>query len=218
MHMTPSKEFLAVPTGSHPRFQTPVPLEDGVILRFSPHAPRGRGGIEPSAATMTEDPRTMSPATFYELWFEDVWNFVRRQVYRRHDVEDIVQEVFETALRRRHTLDDPSRVRSWLFGIAARKIRNWRRLSWVRRIFLSEDMNERSPGVGLHEEAERMRMMTLLRALEALDPKLREPWKMQYFDGLSLDAIAARCGCSLAQVKRRIEQAKVILEEAVRER
>ena len=50
----------------------------------------------------------------------------------------------------------------------------------------------------------------------ALDERLRVPWEMKYFERFELEEIAVRCGCSLAQVKRRIAEAERGVMEAVR--
>ncbi len=49
------------------------------------------------------------------------------------DPEDAAQQVFVTVWRRMHTLRDPERFPSWIFGITRRVLSDQRRSAWARR-------------------------------------------------------------------------------------
>lgn len=158
----------------------------------------------------------------YRAHVHAVWGFVRCRSSRPGDVEDVVQDVFVIAHKNLASIEDPTRVRSWLFGVARNVIANRRRLSWFRRIGVwlggddAEEAEVRHGATGPPDQLEqdRITMHLVLEALDGLDVKLREPWQMRYLDDLTLEEIAQRCGCSLAEVKRRIGKAEARIAEA----
>lgn len=73
----------------------------------------------------------------YQDWFAHVSRWVIALGARRSDQEDLVQDVFTVAYRRLH-LFDGNNIAGWLYLIARRKARDYRRLAWVQHLFTPE--------------------------------------------------------------------------------
>jgi RNA polymerase sigma factor (sigma-70 family) len=91
------------------------------------------------------------------------------------DPEDAAQQVFVTVWRRLHTLRDPERFPSWIFGITRRVLSDQRRSAWARRWLpgVTPDRIDSQPS------PERSAVQTELSqrvsdALDRLSPKHRE--------------------------------------------
>jgi RNA polymerase sigma-70 factor (ECF subfamily) len=122
---------------------------------------------------------------------------------RESEVEDLVQDVFATAvrgLRRRH---NHAEIKRWLATVTVRRsIRRLRVLalwSWVN----------------LDEEASWERVAHVYRALDRLPIRDRVAWVLRHVEGESLQQVADLCGCSLATVKRRIARAQARISVAI---
>lgn len=200
----------------------PLPHDAVLALRRAvaptpePRSPAAHMPLRWDATAVDDDPRKMPFRQFYDRYVEAVWRFVRSWVHNAADVEELVQEVFATAFQGRNALADPGRMHSWLYGIARNKILNHRRLSWFRRVFLRDKDDDEPAGSGPDEEG-RQRLRRILERVEALPPKLRGPWEMAHFDNLTLDEIAKHEKCSLAQLKRRLREAKRRIDDDTRE-
>src|SRR6186713_640187 len=67
----------------------------------------------------------------YERWFADVSRWVRALGGAEADRDDLVQEIFLVVHRRLSDFDGQN-VTGWLYQIARRKVRDHRRLLWVK--------------------------------------------------------------------------------------
>jgi RNA polymerase sigma-70 factor (ECF subfamily) len=74
--------------------------------------------------------------TFYDAWFEDVGRWIRALGGADADRDDIAQEVFLVVRRRLHAFDGVNPA-GWLYRIARRQVRDFRRRAWVKHIFTS---------------------------------------------------------------------------------
>jgi RNA polymerase sigma-70 factor (ECF subfamily) len=137
-----------------------------------------------------------------------------RLLGREDDVDDVVQEVFLSAIRGLAGLRDEGALRGWLATVTVRKVRRrlrWRR--WTGLIGLDDKPDYReilvAPG-GTPEE-----LATLARVYELLDAlpvEQRVAWALRTIHGDGLEAVAEACGCSLATAKRRIQAAQRAIE------
>jgi RNA polymerase sigma factor (sigma-70 family) len=69
----------------------------------------------------------------YVEWFPHVSRWVRTLGARSSDHEDLVQDVFTVAYRRLDDFDGGN-IAGWLYQIARRKVRDYRRLFWVQHV------------------------------------------------------------------------------------
>jgi len=92
-------------------------------------------------------PKEIDIGALFDAHASYLCRVVHRLTGSRQVAEDVVQEVFITAWRRRHDLDPQSNVRSWLYRVAINHVRHQRRsagrlssfldrYTWLRR---SED-------------------------------------------------------------------------------
>lgn len=156
---------------------------------------------------------------FHREFFGRVTRFVASLGVRPADVGDIVQDVFVTAHQRRAGVAHEAAMCSWLYETARNHVLNYRRRTWNRRVDLRDEEAEETvlspPRRG--GEAERLRLMELAGVLDGLANREREAWLARYLDDITLPQVAERCGCSLAEVKRRIARAEQAVDGVLEE-
>lgn len=145
----------------------------------------------------------------YDKFSDDVRRVLLRLV-DRHDVEDIVHDVFLEVFRSARSLEDASRLRSWIFGVTFNVARKHRRkLARTFRIF-SRDPAEpelapsNQPSSSVHAQLS----FELKTALSQLTDDERFVLILRYFEDCSILEIADATQTSAATVKRRLVQAK----------
>ena len=87
--------------------------------------------------------------------------------------DDLAQDVFLTLLDTAGRYQEQQRLKSWLCGIAAKRLRGWRRRRWTRRGLLARH-GQAGAGVALGgavpPDAQAGARRDLVRAMEALSP------------------------------------------------
>lgn len=141
---------------------------------------------------------------------------LRRILGRRCDVEDAVQQAFLTAFEQLPTLSNPHAFRPWLYKLAIRSARRafWtlrlREIAWPgggdEQLWTSDDL---ATGLSADQRAE---LVLLGQRLAQLPLPLRQAWVLRHQFDCTLPEAALVCGCSLATIKRRIEEAQRHLE------
>jgi RNA polymerase sigma-70 factor (ECF subfamily) len=121
-----------------------------------------------------------------------------------HELDDIVQESFVDAVEGIGSLQEASRLRSWLVTIAVRKV-NRVLLVRQRRARLERSLAFILPQS--HTPAGEWSANELVRALDQVPPKLRIPWILSRIEQLELTEVASACAISIATAKRRIGEA-----------
>jgi len=130
------------------------------------------------------------------------------------DVDDVVQEVFFTALPRLGRIHSEEAARPWLMTVTVRTVhRVLRRRKW-RRLLLGDSSVADVPATGVTAE-QRALLARIYRALDEIDPKSRIAWILRYVEGERLEEVADACRCSLATAKRRIAAAQKFLMEVL---
>ena len=81
----------------------------------------------------------ISPETLSH-WRPQVTRWCRRFGVPAADVDDVTQDVMLVAMRRWHDLEQPERLRSWLYGITKRIAGQYRRGSWRLRRAVHEEI------------------------------------------------------------------------------
>jgi RNA polymerase sigma-70 factor (ECF subfamily) len=132
-----------------------------------------------------------------------------RVLCRRDDLDDLVQDVFVEALRGVHNLRRPAALRAWLTRVTVRAAQ--RRLARRRFVALEELPEAQISDGGAGSPAHREALTAFCEALAASPPEPRRAWTLRYLEGEPLAAVAARCGCSIATVKRRIAEMQALL-------
>ena len=158
------------------------------------------------------------PAAFPELvgrFDSPLRYFVRRIVGDIAAADDIVQDVWISALRQLNDLRSGAALRVWLFRVARNRAVSHLRREAIRvadDIDVSEIADEAEPDELRAEDAARIH-----QGLATLSVEHREAITLRFLEDMSYDEIAAVVGCSVGTVRSRLHYAKKHLIEAIRE-
>lgn len=125
------------------------------------------------------------------------------------ELDDVVQQVFETALclvnaRKVKLRGDSSSMRAWLVAIALRLARSEQRRQSKIKIGPPSLENEGSDPL---DPTSIQLLRSAHQVVMQLPERLRSPWLLRHLERMSLEEVAASTGVSLATVKRRIASA-----------
>jgi RNA polymerase sigma-70 factor (ECF subfamily) len=154
--------------------------------------------------------RQLRLADFERFYAEHV-DFVHRVVARllgpRGDVDDVVQDVFVVALRKRTSFEGRAAPMTWLYGIARRVVLSARRRARVRSFFGLEPAPESA--VTPHQLFEhREESQRLYRLLEHISEKKRTVFILHEMEELPGEEIARIVGSPLKTVWTRLHHAR----------
>jgi RNA polymerase sigma-70 factor (ECF subfamily) len=176
----------------------------------------------PAARTAPERPWTFDAV--YEGHFAFVWRTVRRLGVHASGVEDVVQDVFLVVHRRLATFEGNSSVRSWLFSIVVRVVRDARRslqrkpanLGGPARAIADVDSVVDFGAKCPHESAAKAEAMRTLHAvLDAMPDERREVFILAELEQLSVVDIARAVGANVNTVYSRLRAARADFERGV---
>ena len=132
--------------------------------------------------------------------------------------EDLTQDVFLTVYETAGRYREEGKLKSWLCGIAAQKVRSSRRRSWFRGNLLAKNRGL-TPGlsapyeVGTDVRLEARRQVE--RALEALPESQREVLVLHTIEGLSGEEIASALNIKTSAVWVRLHRARKTMQAAL---
>ncbi len=155
---------------------------------------------------------TVDEAGFHRIYRtfrpELVAYFLRR--VDSDDVQDLTEEVFAVAWRRRHDVPQDREALMWLYGVAHNVLSHHRR-SMGRRIRL----NTRLGGLSMHEPTDldvqvvqRLEYEQVVEAASHLRFRDQEVLRLALWEGLTHREIAGITGVSVSAVKQRFHRAK----------
>ncbi len=126
-----------------------------------------------------------------------------------NDVEDLVQEVFLTALNKLRSLRDPAAFPGWIAAIA----RN-RATDHLRNRVPEEELDDEAvaPGTSVSERAEAARA---LAAIRSLPDAYRETLTLRLVEGLTGPEIAERTGLAHGSVRVNLHRGMQMLRQAL---
>jgi RNA polymerase sigma-70 factor, ECF subfamily len=176
-----------------------------VKLRLVPLAPEA----EPQSHASPIARRERSLESLYEDYARYVGAVASRLLGRATEVDDVVQEVFEIAVRGLKRRDDDHEIKGWLAKVTVRRcVRQlrFRRLWALVDLAAADSGYDRlaAPDAGPEE---RHLVSEVYRALDTLPARDRVAWTLRHVEGESLEEVAVLCECSLATAKRRIASA-----------
>ena len=170
------------------------------------HAP-----VRLAARTGIEPPSTIDFRVVYEHWFEEVSRWIRAMGGPEADREDLAQDVFVVVHRRLPDFDG-NNLPGWLYQIARHRVRDFRRLLWVKHLLfgsvpLSENLATEGASPAETLEARQKRAM-LERLFEKLTESERATLVLFEIEGYSGEEIAQIQGVPLNTVWSRMYKSR----------
>ncbi len=149
----------------------------------------------------------------------DSW--VRSAIYavagRADLVDDVAQQVWTRVWERLPSLEDPQRLRSWLYSVvrnvtidACMALQRQEQVRSVKAAGAVASRRPESPSAAL--AADELRQ-TLLRAVQGLPVIYREPFVLRHLEGWSYAEIARTLNLSVDSVETRLVRARRLLRE-----
>jgi RNA polymerase sigma-70 factor (ECF subfamily) len=175
----------------------------------------------PSAAAVVVRPRFED---VYSEHFAFVWRSVRRLGIDMSAVDDVVQDVFLVVHRRIGDFEARSSMKTWLFGIALRVVRDHRRtlkrkpaqLGGVAAVETDVDGVHDANAPGPHEHVtEREAARTLNALLDELDDEKRAVLVLAELEQMTVPEIAEAVEANVNTVYSRLRAARRELDAAV---
>jgi RNA polymerase sigma-70 factor (ECF subfamily) len=182
-------------------------------------APSTRASMSPSASSpklrlvrpSVPDPQERRDLTL-EALYEDYASYVgavaSRLLGRAGEVEDVVQDVFASAVRGLRRREDDREIKGWLAKVTVRRCLRQLR---TRRLWGLLDSGPAPSYENLAEPSagpeERQLVSEVYAAMDHLSARERVAWTLRHVEGETLEDVAALCECSLATAKRRIASA-----------
>jgi RNA polymerase sigma-70 factor (ECF subfamily) len=148
-----------------------------------------------------------------------VYRFALRLTHDPHAAEDLTQETFLRAWRRRKLLRNPQALQVWLFRIAANLWRDQLRhgkLPVARASCLPEEIAANGPTAQQRIDDEED-LRRALDAMEALPERQREVLYLNACEGLSAADISLILRISLSAVKASLSLARKKLREKLKD-
>jgi RNA polymerase sigma-70 factor, ECF subfamily len=151
----------------------------------------------------------------YEEHFDFVWRSVRMLGVAAETADDAAQDVFVVAHRRLADFEGRSLPRTWLFAIAVRVVKDYRRSRRRKMRLLDRVMHmDREPANTPFDAAlGSERRDTVLCALEALADEQRAVFVLADIEELSAPEIAQALEVKLNTVYSRLRSARKIMAE-----
>lgn len=146
-------------------------------------------------------------------WQPRLWSFIVRMISDQIVAEDVLQEVWLSAVRSIVRLRDPEQWPPWIFGIARKRIADRFRAQYRRGE--TETLDEVSTEDVEIENI--MRAEVVEAGLAKLPPTDREVIVLHYLEGLPLGDVADICGVPVGTVKSRLYRARQILKRELKD-
>jgi RNA polymerase sigma-70 factor (ECF subfamily) len=147
-------------------------------------------------------------AALYDRYHRHVRRVLVRVLGPSADLNDLVQDVFVTAINTIDRVVGPESLRAWLTSIAVFTARDAIRRRARRRFLLapSDELPETEAPVSTPEVVEALR--TTYRVLAKMPADERIAFALRFIDGMELVEVAEACRVSLATIKRRVQRSR----------
>jgi RNA polymerase sigma-70 factor, ECF subfamily len=153
-------------------------------------------------------------AQLYQQYFDFVWRSARRLGVGEEAIEDLVQEVFVIVHRQLPGFEGRSTLRTWLYGIVLRVVREHRRTTLradARRGAASDDACEKMPDRGQlpDEQCALVQAVHVLeRVLDEMPAEQRDVFVMAELEEMTVPEIAALTGTKVNTIYSRLRLAR----------
>lgn len=146
-----------------------------------------------------------------------VWRCLRRIGFHEHEADDLTQDVFLVVHRRLDDFDTSRSIRAWLYGIAKRVGRDYRRgnARRARRLSLVAATPPRS--CDLEDEVAKTQAGEIVRRfLDSVDEVTREIFVLSELEGFRGAEIASALGINVNTVYSKLRRGRRRFETFVR--
>ena len=137
----------------------------------------------------------------YAQYGPALYRFCLLQLKHPADAEDVLQEVFLKRLYRAPAFDSPEHEKRWLYRVALNQCRDELRRKRRTEVPLEEAALLAMPEVDRE----------LVRQVSALPEKLRTVIHLHYYEGYTVEELAALLGVSVSAVKMRMRRGREAL-------
>jgi RNA polymerase sigma-70 factor (ECF subfamily) len=147
-------------------------------------------------------------------YYRSLYQFAYSLVHQEAEASDLTQQTFLIWARKRHTLRDPSKAKTWLFTTLYREFLKARRHEAVfpHRALDAADESLPNPSAAT---VERLDSAAVLEALATLDEIYRAPLELFYVGEHSYKEISDILSVPIGTVQSRISRGKAQLREAL---
>ena len=181
-------------------------------------------------SVIPQEPREQLPAvlpalTFAEIfdsYFVFVWRTARRLGVPESHLDDVVQETFMVAYRRRDDFEGRSSLKTWLYGIAFNVVRAYRRELGAKYPAALDAERRADPGLladgadGPQESAAKRQAVRFVDGfMRQLNEDQRDVFVLAELEELSAPEIATVLGAPLNTVYSRLRLARAEFAKAV---
>ena len=138
---------------------------------------------------------------------------ILHMVHNSFDADDLAQATFLQAVKKSDRFTGTGSFRGWLLAIAVNQVRDFRRGKKRKRedqlfdMFVATGEGGDVPETGMRREFEQK----LEQALETLQPDLKDPLVLHYYEGLSFADVGAMLGVAKSTVQTRVQSSIRIL-------
>ena len=182
------------------------------------------GDVDKSHALISEAQRGNRSAVDQLVHENEGW--VRGVIYattgRADLVDDVAQQVWTQVWQRLGSLNDPRRLRAWLYAVARNAAidasQDRRRRSALGLDFVADGLGDRPDRGPVKATAANELRETLLRAVEALPALYREPFVLRHLEDWSYAQIGNLLGLSVETVETRLVRARRLLREMLKDK
>lgn len=179
--------------------------------------------ISPSSIMYGQLKKMLDKPTQFEAivteYQRDLVNFHYRFTNNRMEAEDLAQDTFIKAYKKFHTLQNPGKLKSWLFQIARNTVIDFFRKNKNREVAVKGQIMENFAQTTTADFQEKMSSLEVSKELERCIDRLvkedRAIIKLLYYDGFSYKEISELLNINQNTLKSRLHRARKILLEAI---
>jgi RNA polymerase sigma-70 factor (ECF subfamily) len=149
---------------------------------------------------------------FHEQFEDYLFNYIARKVERPEDAEEILQDVFVSAIYSLPSFSGRALLKSWLTSIARHEIADFYRKQKIKRILFSrlpilETIADQalSPEMALEEREIKEKIVSCFLSLSE---GYRQVLRLKYIEGYTAKKIAFLTGKSVKAVESRLGRAR----------
>lgn len=165
--------------------------------------------IDPKRTANLPDAQHPEVTAIFRAHNAFVWRVLRHLGIAPADAEDALQEVFVVVHRRLAEYREEDKVRAWLYAIATRVAKDYRRRVGRRREQLTDIPLDVSQGPTQANDVENQQALQLVeRMIAALPEKQRAVFVLYEIEQMSMTEIALAIGCPVQTAYARLHKAR----------